>query len=140
MAKSLNRVTAIGRLGRDPEMRYTGSGDPTTSFSIAVDRPARDGQQAKTDWLRISTWGKLAEICSKYLIKGSKVYVEGPLLTSERTNQLGVKEYFWEIRARDMIMLEGPRRDEAVEELASAAAAGDASLVPVVEALDEVPF
>ncbi len=140
MAKSLNKVMAIGRLGRDPEMKYMPNGDPTTSFSIAVDRPAREGQETKTDWLRVSTWGKLAEICSKYLNKGSKVYIEGSLLTSERTNQLGVREFFWEIRARDMIMLEGPRREEAVQELAAVGAVSGDNVVDLQPGTDDMPF
>ncbi len=135
MAKSLNKVMAIGRLGRDPEMRYLPNGDPVTSFSIAVDRPGRDGAEGKTDWLRISAWGKLAEICNTYLNKGSKIYVEGALLTSERTNQLGVKEYYWEIRARDMIMLDGARREQAVEALSTVGAAAAAEPDP-----DDMPF
>ncbi len=135
MAKSLNKVMAIGRLGRDPELKYLPNGDPTCSFSIAVDRPKREGQGDKTDWLRCSAWGKLAEICGQYLSKGSKVYVEGSLLTSDRTNQLGVKEYFWEIRVRDMLMLDGAKRAEAIEELAAVGAAAGVEGEP-----DDMPF
>ncbi len=82
----VNKVMLIGRLGRDPEMRYTGSGSPVCNFSLATDESYTDksGQrQKKTEWHNIVAWGKLAENCAKLLSKGSLCYVEGRLQTRE---------------------------------------------------------
>jgi single-strand DNA-binding protein len=76
------RLIIIGRLGRDPEMRYTQDGTPVTSFSVATDRRWTDQsgqQQEKTTWFRVSAWRKQAEICNQYLTKGRLVMVEGEL-------------------------------------------------------------
>jgi single-strand DNA-binding protein len=76
------RTIIIGRLGRDPEMRYTPQGTAVTSFSVATDRSWTDqsGQrQDRTTWFRVSAWGKLAEVCNQYLAKGRQVMVEGEL-------------------------------------------------------------
>lgn len=84
MAGSLNKVLLIGRLGRDPEMRYTASGQPVANFSIATDETytSKDGQKVeKTEWHRIVVWGKQAEFCGNYLSKGRLVYIEGKLET-----------------------------------------------------------
>jgi single-strand DNA-binding protein len=78
MAGSLNKVLLIGRLGRDPEMRYTPSGQPVANFSIATDETytSKDGQKVeKTEWHRIVVWGKQAEFCGNYLAKGRLVYI-----------------------------------------------------------------
>lgn len=76
------RVMIIGRLGRDPESRFTSSGDAVTSFSVAVDKKwTKDGAvQQRTTWFRVTTWRNLAEICNQYLHKGSLVMVEGEML------------------------------------------------------------
>lgn len=81
-------VILIGNLGRDPEMRYTPSGQPVTSFSVATNRRytnANGEQVEETLWFRVTTWGKLAETCNQYLKKGSKVLVEGRLTGDPRT-------------------------------------------------------
>ena len=78
-----HKVITVGRLGRDPEMRYTPKGDAVTSFSIATDRQYKDGSGAtvkETVWFRVSAWGKLAETCNQYLKKGKMVLVEGRLI------------------------------------------------------------
>ncbi len=83
-----HKITLIGNLGREPEMRYTPSGQAVTSFSVAVDDSytGNDGQRVKrTIWVRISAWGKQAEICNQYLHKGSKVLVEGRLQPDQAT-------------------------------------------------------
>lgn len=82
------KVTVIGHLGRDPEMRYTGTGQAVTNFSIATTRtyPGADGSQKKeTTWFKVSVWGKMAEACNQYLHKGSKVLVEGRLVIDPAT-------------------------------------------------------
>lgn len=83
------RLTLIGRLGRDPEMRYTPDGTPVTSFSVAIDRRWTDAngqQQQKTTWFRVTAWRKLAETCNQFLSKGQLVLVEGEL-SEPRTYQ-----------------------------------------------------
>jgi single-strand DNA-binding protein len=102
MAGSLNKVLLIGRLGRDPEMRYTTSGQPVATFSIATDESykSKDGQKVeKTEWHRIVVWGKQAEFCGNYLTKGRLVFIEGKLETRKWTDKEGVEKYTTEIKA-----------------------------------------
>jgi single-strand DNA-binding protein len=83
-----HKLTIVGNLGRDPEMRFTPSGQPVTNFSVAANRryTGADGQVVnETAWFRVSIWGKQAEACSKYLRKGSKVLVEGTLVPDPGT-------------------------------------------------------
>ena len=77
----MNKIIVIGNLGRDPEMRYTPSGQSVTSFSIATNRKFTVGgeQREETDWFNVSAWGRLSELCNQYLTKGQQVYVEGRL-------------------------------------------------------------
>jgi single-strand DNA-binding protein len=102
MAGSLNKVLLIGRLGRDPEVRYTTSGQPVATFSIATDESykSKDGQKVeKTEWHRIVVWGKAAEFCGNYLAKGRLVFIEGKLETRKWTDKDGVEKYTTEIKA-----------------------------------------
>ncbi len=99
----------IGNLTRDPELRNTASGQSIVSFSVATNLVWTDQsgqQQKKTEFHNIVAWRKLAEICAKYLHKGSKVYIEGRLQTTDWTGQDGVKRYRTEIVAENMIMLD----------------------------------
>jgi single-strand DNA-binding protein len=109
--KSVNKVILIGRLGRDPEMKYTGTGTPFCRFSIATDEGWTDknsGEKTeRTEWHNIVVWDKLAEICNSYLTKGRLVYIEGSLQTREWDDQEGNKRKTTEIRARDMVLLGG---------------------------------
>lgn len=106
---SVNKWIGIGNLGRDPETRYTASGEAICNFSIACTESWKDKQTGEkkemTEWVRISTFGKLAEICSQYLKKGSQVYVEGSLRTRKYTDKDGVEKFSTEIRCDDMKML-----------------------------------
>lgn len=108
MARSLNKVLLIGRLGADPEMRYTGSGMPVTTFSLATNRHWTDKEgsaQEETDWHNVVAWDRLAQICNDHLAKGRLVYLEGRLRT--RTYEAnGQKHYRTEIVASDMLMLD----------------------------------
>ncbi len=108
--KSLNRVTLIGHLGKDPELSYTASGIAVARFSIATNERWKDDAgniQERTDWHNIVAWRKLAEICGQYLKKGSKAYIEGKLQTrSWDDKNTGVKKYITEIVADDLIMLD----------------------------------
>ena len=123
MTRGLNKVMIIGRLGRDPEMRYTPSGRPVTSFSVAVTRTWKSSEgerNEETEWFNIVAWGSLAEICKQHLAKGREVYVEGRLQTRSWEDPDGKKHYRTELVAREMIMLDAPRRNsqepEAVDE------------------------
>ena len=101
----------IGHLGKDPEVRYTGSGMPVANFSIATNerRKSQDGNwEDRTEWHDIVVFGKLADICGQYLSKGRQVYIEGRLQTRNWTDKEGQKRYRTEIIANEMTMLGGP--------------------------------
>lgn len=105
---SLNRVQLIGNLGKDPELRYTEAGEPVANFSIATTEQwtSKGGdKQEKTEWHRISFWGKLAEIAGQYLKKGKQVYIEGSIRSREYTNKEGQKATAYEIRGDKLVML-----------------------------------
>ena len=112
MGKSINKVILVGRLGRDPELKYTASGTPFCRFSMATDDSWTDkgsGERTeRTEWHNIVVWDKLAEICNSYLAKGRMVYIEGSLQTREWDDQEGNKRKTTEVRARDMVLLGGP--------------------------------
>jgi single-strand DNA-binding protein len=108
MAGSVNKVILIGRLGKDPELKYTPSGAPVVNFSLATDESFKDRsgeQQNRTEWHRIVAWGKLAEICGEYLTKGKQVYIEGSIRSRQWEDQSGNKRTAYEIVARQMTML-----------------------------------
>jgi len=98
----------IGHLGRDPEMRYTPSGKPVTTFSVATSRTwhSADGERHEdTEWFNVVAWGGLAEICNQHLHKGMQVYVEGRLQTRRWEDAEGNKHFTTELVAKEMIML-----------------------------------
>lgn len=105
---SVNKVILIGNLGKDPEVRNLPDGGAITNFSIATTDSWKDKsgeKQEKTEWHRISTFQKLAEICGTYLKKGSQVYIEGRLQTRKWTDKDGAEKYYTEIIADKMQML-----------------------------------
>jgi single-strand DNA-binding protein len=108
-SSSLNKVMLIGNLGADPEMRFTPSGNPVTTFRIAVNRvfnsPEGD-RKDETEWFSIVTWSKLAETCNQYLTKGQKVYCEGRLHNRNWEGADGQKHYRTEIIASHVIFLD----------------------------------
>ena len=109
MTRGLNKVLIIGRLGRDPEMRYTPSGRPVTTFSIATSRSwnTSDGnRRTETEWFNVVAWSSLAEICKQHLTKGRLVYIEGRLQTRQWEDQEGNKHSSTEIVANEMIILD----------------------------------
>lgn len=120
MSRGLNKVMLIGRLGRDPEMRYTPSGKPVTSFSVATNRTwvTADGERREaTEWFNVVAWRELAEICHQHLSKGSRVYIEGRLQTRSWESSDGQKHYRTEVVADEMILLDrGSGHDQASEE------------------------
>lgn len=106
--RSLNKVMLLGRLGRDPEVRYTSSGKAVATFTLATSYRWRnqDGNdQESTEWHRIVAWGRLGEICGEFLSKGKQVYLEGRIQSREWEDQDGNKRTTVEIIATDMIML-----------------------------------
>ena len=110
MARGINKVILIGNLGRDPETRYSQGGNPITNFSVATSDSWRDKQsgeqQDRTEWHNVVCFSRLAEIAGEYLRKGSKVYIEGSLRTSNWEKD-GQKHYRTEVIAREMQMLDG---------------------------------
>ena len=106
---SLNKAMLIGNLGADPEMRYTNNNTAVATLNIATNERYRDANgeyQDRTEWHRVVAWSKLAEICQKYLRKGSKVYIEGPIQTRSWEDKDGQKRYTTEIKALQMVMLD----------------------------------
>jgi single-strand DNA-binding protein len=129
----LCKAIIIGNLGRDPEMRYTPSGKPVTSFSVACSRTyttAEGERREETEWFRINAWGKLAETCSQYLRKGSKVYVEGRLRTRTWEGQDGQKRTDIEIVANEMQMLDTKGRGESGDLGADESGSVDVDQIP----------
>jgi single-strand DNA-binding protein len=119
---SLNKVMIIGNLGRDPEMRYTPSGQAVTQFTVAVNRnyKGQDGNwQEETEWFRVVAWAQLGERAAEHLRKGMKVYVEGRLQTRQWEDQQGQKRYTTELIANQVTNLERRPREE-----------GDAAFAP----------
>lgn len=100
---SLNRVILIGNLGKDPDIKYSQAGLAIVNFSLATTEKIKEEQ--KTEWHNIVVFGKLAEVCGKYLSKGKQVYIEGRIQTEEWTDKDGVKRYTTKIIANQMIML-----------------------------------
>lgn len=103
MANDLNRCEFIGRLGRDPETRYMPNGDAVTNLALAVGWKSKEKEG--TEWVRINSFGKLAEICGQYLKKGSQVYISGRMQTREYDDKDGIKRYSTEVIAETMQML-----------------------------------
>jgi single-strand DNA-binding protein len=115
----VNKVILVGRLGKDPEIRYTPGGAAVANFNMATSEEWKDREtgekQERTEWHRIVAWRRLGEICGEYLHKGSLVYVEGRLQTRSWEDRDGNKRYTTEIIAQTMQMLDsamrGPRSD-----------------------------
>ena len=131
----LNKIMLIGNLGRDPEMSYTPSGKAITKFTVAVNRRSRDRdtgeRREETQWFNIVAWDQLAETCTQYLHKGSKVYLEGRMTSRKYTNKDGVEVTAWEVVLSEMQMLDPKTADGGQGQRAGA---GDTSDV------DDIPF
>jgi single-strand DNA-binding protein len=142
MANSVNKVILVGRLGKDPEVKYTQTGVPVARFTLATDESWKDQsgeKQQRTEWHNIVAWRKLAEICGQYLNKGKLVYVEGRLQTRSWEDKEGNKRYTTEVQADNMVMLSA-RTDEARQEKGVAAAASSNSGFEAEITDDDVPF
>jgi single-strand DNA-binding protein len=139
MSRGLNKVMIIGHLGRDPEMRYTPSGRPVTTFSVATSRSwnTSDGERrSDTEWFNVVSWGSLAEICKQYLSKGQQVYIEGRLQTRRWEDDDGNKRTTVEIVAKEMIMLGDRKKKPAKDEDEQEKELSENS----IEEEDEFPF
>lgn len=139
----INKVILIGNLGADPEIRYTQSGTPVCNFRIATTErwKGQDGQQQEqTEWHNIVAWRRLAEICSEYLSKGSKVYIEGKLQTRKWQDQNGNDRYTTEIVARDMQMLSPRGASAGSENYGAGGGYQDVPPEPPPGTGDDVPF
>ena len=110
MSRSLNKVMLIGNVGNDPDVRTTSSGTPIANMSLATTRTWKDGsgeQKEKTEWHRLTVWGKLADVVERYVKKGDRLYVEGRIEYSESESD-GQKKYWTDVNVVEMVMLGSP--------------------------------
>ena len=147
MARGVNKVTLIGNLGKDPEIRYTQSGSAVVNVSIATTDTWKDKQsgetQERTEWHNLVFFGRLAEIVNEYLKKGSQVYVEGRLQTRKWQDKEGHDRYTTEIVANEMQMLGGRSgADGGASRNANQAppSSAEASNAPADDFDDDIPF
>ena len=108
MAKTINKVELLGRVGADPEMKYTASGVAVTQLRLATDR-VRKGGEAETDWHSIVVWDKLADAVAQFVEKGQRIYVAGRLVQNSWTGDDGQRRYRTEIHAQDVVFLDSAR-------------------------------
>jgi len=130
---SLNKIMIIGNIGKDPEVRMTGSGQKVANFSVAVTEKFKNREgmkQEKTEWINIVFWGRQAEICEQYLRKGSPVYIEGKLETSSWDDNNGQKRYKTEVRGMMMQMLGSAQQNNQQSQKNS----------QTIEIQDDLPF
>ena len=141
---SFNRITIVGYLGRDPELRYTPDGTPVCDFSVATTerRKDRSGEpQDITTWFRVTVWRRQAELAGQYLSKGKQVYVEGRLIQKEYQDRDGNTRFNLEVTASDIQFIGSRGGEEASvarEESAAKPRTQEASAAPVTE--DDIPF
>ncbi|NJC94982.1 MAG: single-stranded DNA-binding protein [Anaerolineales bacterium] len=114
---ALNRVQLIGRLGRDPESKFTPTGKKVAHFSVAISNrwKSREGENKEyTEWVNVEAWGRLGEVCQEYLKKGSLVYLEGRLKTDRYEDKEGDTKYFTKVVALSLQFLDKKEKDEPV--------------------------
>ena len=143
MAGSVNKVILVGRLGRDPEVKYTAGGQPVARFSLATDESFKNRageRERRTEWHNIVAWRRLAEICGEYLTKGKLVYIEGRLETRQWEDREGNKRTTTEIIAREMQMLSA--KGDAERERAAPPAENEEAQAPTSPEItdDDIPF
>ncbi len=108
MAKTINKVELLGRVGADPEMRYTASGIAVTQLRLATDRGRKNGEET-TDWHTVVAWDKLGEAVAQYVEKGQRLYVAGRLVQTSWEGDDGQRRYRTEIHAQDVVFLDSSR-------------------------------
>lgn len=130
MSRTLNKVILIGNVGKDPEIKYTPSGIPVTSFRLATSDNWKDregGHQEQTDWHTVVAWRGLAEVITRLVKKGAKIYIEGSIHSRTFEDKSGIKKYVTEILADNMLLLDNRvRRDDDSEDYSSAFSSDDA--------------
>ena len=143
MARGINKVILVGRLGADPETRYMPSGSAVTNLRIATSESWRDRetgeQQERTEWHSVAMFGRLAEIAAEYLRKGSQVYIEGRLRTRKWQDREGNDRYTTEVIANEMQML-GGRGGAGAPARSEPAAPASAAQPPAEDFDDDIPF
>ncbi len=152
MSRSLNKVMLIGNVGSDPEVRSTASGTRLAKVSLATSRQwtNKDGsQQEKTEWHRLTVWGKLADVVERYVKKGDRLYVEGRIEYSESESD-GQKKYWTDVNVLEMLMLGGPGGGAGGEgggfaggrggRTGDGGSGGSAPEPPLTEPDDDLPF
>lgn len=144
---SFNKITIVGNLGKDPELRYTPQGNAVCNFSVATNEKKRDKSgelQDATIWFRITLWGKQAENASKYLTKGSPIYIEGRLRVEEWSDRDGKNRYTLDVQATDMQFIGSNRNDDFSGSSANDFSGtddsniGNSNLAPATD--DDIPF
>ena len=146
---TVNKVILVGRLGRDPEVRYMTNGDAVANFSIATSEQWKDkagAKQEKTEWHNITMYRRLAEIAGDYLRKGQEVYIEGKIQSRKYTGKDGVERIAYEIIASEMKMIGGKGDSNGSEHAQSSTSAPppprreQAPVITSDELTDDVPF
>ena len=145
---SINKVILVGRLGGDPELRYTADGTPVATYNVATSEVYKDKsgtKQEKTEWHRVVAWRKLAEISGEYLKKGKLVYIEGKIQSREYEGKDGIKRKAFEIVANEMKMLGGQSEARQTGEErrpygGPQHVSSDDDFVPEIEHEDDVPM
>jgi len=136
----VNKAIIVGRLGRDPEIRYTPSGAAVANFSVATSEEWKDKEtgekQERTEWHRVVAWRRLGEICGEYLRKGSQVYIEGRLQTRDWEDRDGNKRYTTEIVAQSMQMLDRANKEGRAESRGESYPVEEPVSIPD----DDIPF
>lgn len=139
---SVNKAILVGNLGRDPELRYTQSGQPVCTFSIATSESwgKGDDRQEKTEWHNVVIWARKGEVAAEYLKKGSKVYIEGRIQTRKWQDKDGKDCYTTEVVARDMQFLDSKKNGKSSTVRPSAPS--DDNFVPQNNNMDDedIPF
>ncbi len=146
MSRSLNKVMLIGNVGNDPDVRTTSSGTPIANMSLATTRKWKDGsgeQKEKTEWHRLTVWGKLVDVVERYVKKGDRLYVEGRIEYSESESD-GQKKYWTDVNVFEMVMLGSPGAGGQGGGGRSGGFQGDSSPAadppPISETDDDLPF
>lgn len=129
----LCKAQIIGNLGGDPELRYTAAGRPFAAFSVACNRnytTAEGERREETEWFRVTAWSGLAEVCTKSLSKGSRVYIEGRLSTRGWEGQDGQKRFSVEINANEVVFLDSRPRSDSFDPQVGSEESADLDAIP----------
>ncbi len=143
MSRSLNKIMLIGNVGNDPDVRTTSSGTPIANMSLATTRKWKDGsgeQKEKTEWHRLTVWGKLVDVVERYVKKGDRLYVEGRIEYSESESD-GQKKYWTNVNVFEMVMLGSTGGDTGFQGRTGSAPSEQSTSKPIAESDDDdLPF